>query len=60
MWAFLFKRVRVFVIAAVLLPVVGSLARRLAERMEKNGPTTGSRGLHVIEGAARRARSLLS
>lgn len=60
MWAFLFRRVRLFVVAAILLPVVASLARRLAERLEKDGPTMGSRGLHAIEGTARRARSILS
>ena len=58
MWAFLFRRVRVVLIAAVLLPVVSSLSRRLAERLEQNGPTRGSRGLHLVEGAAQRARSL--
>ncbi|WP_421733544.1 hypothetical protein [Cellulomonas sp.] len=60
MWAFLFKRVRLFLIAAILLPVIASLARRFAERLEQNGPTFGSRGLHAIEGTARRARSILT
>ena len=60
MWAFLFRRVRLFIVAAILLPVVGSLARRLAERLEKDGPTMASRGLHAIEGTARRARSILT
>ncbi|KQY43807.1 hypothetical protein [Cellulomonas sp. Root137] len=59
MWAFLFRRVRLFLIAAILLPVVASLARRLAERLEKDGPTRVSRGLHLIEGTAYRARSVL-
>jgi hypothetical protein len=58
-WAFLFKRVRVLVVAVVLLPVIASLARRFAERLERDGPTMGSRGLHAIEGTARRAGSLL-
>jgi hypothetical protein len=60
MWAFLLKRVRMFLVAAILLPVVASLARRLAERLEQDGPTVGSRGLHLVEGGARRARSLFA
>ena len=60
MWAFLLKRVRTVVIAAVLLPVVASLSRRFAERLEKDGPTLGSRGLHLVEGTAKRARTFLA
>jgi len=58
-WAFFFRRVRVFVLAAVLLPVVSSLARRLAERLERGGPTLASRALHLVEGTAGRARAVL-
>ena len=59
MWAFLLRRVRLFVVIAVLLPVITSLSRRLAERLERDGPTLGSRVLHLIEGTAGRARSVL-
>jgi hypothetical protein len=60
-WAFFLRRVRVFLVIAVLLPIVASLARRLAERIERQADraTLGSRGLRTIEGVAGRARSLL-
>ena len=61
MWALVFRRLRVLVLAAVLLPVVSSVARRLAERVERHQthPTLGSRGLRVVESTATRARTLL-
>lgn len=61
MWALIFRRVRLLLVAAVLLPVVSSIARRLAERVERqqDGPTRGSRGLRAIETGAIRARSLV-
>ncbi|GEK21078.1 hypothetical protein CXY01_15980 [Cellulomonas xylanilytica] len=61
MWALLFRRVRVMILVIVLLPVVASVARRLAERVERRqeGQTLGSRGLRVVESSARRARSML-
>ncbi|MBO3102757.1 hypothetical protein [Cellulomonas fengjieae] len=61
MWALVFRRLRLIVVAAVLLPVVSSVARRLAERVErrKAGPTLGSRGLRAVESAATKGRKLL-
>ncbi|KQR15978.1 hypothetical protein [Cellulomonas sp. Leaf334] len=61
MWALLFRRVRLMVVVVVLLPVVASLARRLAERVERQQehPTFGSRGLRIVESTATRARSFL-
>ena len=61
MWALLFRRVRLIVVAAVLLPVIGAVSRRLADRTERrhSGPTVGSRGLRLVESSARRARSFL-
>ncbi|MET0789556.1 MAG: hypothetical protein ABWY33_09960 [Cellulomonas sp.] len=61
MWALIFRRLRLLVVVAVLLPVVASIARRLAERVERQqaGPTMGSRGLRVVETTATKARSLL-
>ena len=59
MWIFIARRLRVFLVVALLLPLIATVARRLAERLEREGPTTGSRGLHVIEGTARGARSFL-
>ncbi|WP_246125181.1 hypothetical protein [Cellulomonas xylanilytica] len=49
------------ILVIVLLPVVASVARRLAERVERRqeGQTLGSRGLRVVESSARRARSML-
>jgi len=61
MWALLFRRVRMMVVVIVLLPVVATVARRLAERAERQNqsPTLGSRGLRAVETTARRARSML-
>lgn len=61
MWALLFRRVRLLVVVLVLLPVVASIARRLADRVERQqaGPTLGSKGLRVVETTATKARSLL-
>jgi|tagenome__1003787_1003787.scaffolds.fasta_scaffold5861026_1 hypothetical protein len=60
MWALLFRRVRLLVVGVVLLPVVASIARRLAQRVERRqGATLGSRGLRVVETSATRARSFL-
>ncbi|MEZ0447516.1 hypothetical protein [Cellulomonas sp. ICMP 17802] len=61
MWVLILRRVRLFLMIAVLLPVVSSLSRRMAERLERRaaGPTFGSRGLRTIEGVAGRARSAL-
>jgi len=61
MWFLLFRRLRVLVVVVVLLPVVASIARRLAERVERQqaGPTLGSRGLRAVQTTATRARSAL-
>lgn len=61
MWALLFRRVRVMFMVIVLLPVAASVARRLAELIERRRerPTLVSRGLRTVETSARRARSLL-
>ena len=61
MWALLLRRVRLMLLVAVLLPVVSSIARRLAERVERqnSAPTRGSRGLRTIEAMAGRTRSFL-
>ncbi len=52
MWAFLGRRVRTLVIAVVLIPVVGWVARSIAGRQEAKhgGPTTLSRGLRSADG----------
>src|SRR5689334_14400086 len=51
MWALIFRRLRLIVVAAVLLPVIGAVSRRLADRTERrhSGPTAGSRGLRLVE-----------
>ena len=61
MWFLLLRRVRVLVLVIVLLPLVATIARRLALRVErkKDGPTLGSRGLRAVETSATKARSLL-
>jgi len=61
MWALLFRRLRLMVVVIVLLPVVASIARRLAELVERRQehPTLGSRGLRAVETTARRTRSFL-
>ncbi|GEL97447.1 hypothetical protein [Cellulomonas terrae] len=61
MWALLFRRVRVMLTVIVLLPVVASISRRLAEAVERRQehPTLVSRALRTVESSARRARSLL-
>lgn len=61
MLAFLLRRVRVLIVAVLLLPVVGAVARRLADRTELRnaGPTLVSRVLRLIEAAAARLRLLM-
>ena len=61
MWFLLFRRLRVLVLVVVLLPVVASIARRLAARVERqqDGPTLGSRGLRAVQTTATKARSVL-
>ena len=61
MWFLIFRRVRVLVLVIVLLPLVATIARRLAVRVErrKDGSTVGSRGLRAVETSATKARSLL-
>jgi hypothetical protein len=61
MWAFLGRRVRTLVIAVVLIPVVGWVARTLADRQESKhgGPTTLSRGLRSADGLVKKARRLV-
>ena len=61
MWAFLMRRVRVLLVVVLLLPVVGAVARRLADRSERRhaGPTLGSRVLRLIEGTTARLRRVL-
>jgi hypothetical protein len=61
MWALISRRVRLLLVVLILLPLVATIARRLAGRLErsKDGPTLGSRGLRVVETSATRARSLL-
>jgi hypothetical protein len=59
MWFFFLRRLRLFLLAAVLLPVVASIARRLAERLEQRGTGAGSRGLRLVESSALRARAVL-
>lgn len=61
MWALLLRRVRLLVVVALLLPVTATVARALARSAERRhgGPTTVSRGLRLVEGAARRTRSML-
>jgi len=61
MWFLLFRRLRQMVVVIVLLPVVASIARRLAERVERRQEhaTLASRGLRTVESSARRARSFL-
>jgi len=60
-WAFLFGRIRLLLVVVILLPIVASVARRLAALLERRaaGPTVASRGLRAIEGVAVWVRSLL-
>lgn len=62
MWAFLTRRVRTVLLAAVLVPVTTAVARRLAERVERaqQRPTLLSRSLRLIESTGRRARRVLA
>ncbi len=47
MWVFLSRRLRTWVLLGVALPLIGVLARKLAERLEaQHGPTRTSRALH--------------
>ena len=61
MWALIFRRLRLIVVVTILLPVIGAVSRRLADRTERrhSGPTTASRGLRLVESSARRARSFV-
>ncbi|WP_265521568.1 hypothetical protein [Oerskovia flava] len=60
MWAFLGRRLRTLVIVLVLVPVVGRLARALANRNEAkhDGPTTTSRALRSVDGLTAKAKRL--
>ncbi|GCE74956.1 hypothetical protein [Cellulomonas biazotea] len=61
MWAFFSRRLRTFLLAVVLAPVVAVVARRLAERVERAHPepTVASRGLRLVESAAGTVRRVL-
>ena len=61
MWKLLKLRLRTLVIAAILIPLAGWVARRLAERSEARhqGPTTTSRVLRGVDTTARRARAII-
>ena len=61
MWFLISRRLRLLFVVLLLLPLVATIARRLATRVErkKDGPTLGSRGLRVVETSATKARSLL-
>ncbi|MGC5165962.1 hypothetical protein [Luteimicrobium sp. DT211] len=61
MWRLLKLRLRTLVIAAILIPLAGWVARRLAERAEQKhqGPTTTSRVLRGVDATARRARAII-
>jgi hypothetical protein len=61
MWKLLKLRLRTLVIVAVLVPLVGWVARRLAERTEQRhaGPTPTSRVLRGVDATARKARSFV-
>jgi hypothetical protein len=61
MWAFLLRRVRVLLVVVLLLPVVGAVARRLADRSERRheGPTLGSRVLRLVDATTTRLRRVL-
>ena len=50
MFAFLFRRVRRWLILTILVPVVGLVARQAAQRIEarNGGPTKVSKGLHHV------------
>lgn len=57
MWAFLSVRLRRWLIMTIAVPVLGSAARRLGDRLErKGGPTRLSRGLHKVGNMAGRRR----
>ncbi|PJI86597.1 hypothetical protein CLV34_2516 [Luteimicrobium subarcticum] len=60
MWKLLKLRLRTLVVLAVLVPLVGWLARRLAERSEArhDGATTTSRVLRGVDATTRKARAL--
>jgi len=60
-WFLLSRRIRLLLVGLVLLPLIATIARRLATRVEQRqeGPTLGSRGLRVVETSATKARSLL-
>lgn len=62
MWAFLVRRVRTVLIAAVVVPVVSGVAGKIASRVEhaQGGPTLVSRGLRLVESTGRRARRALA
>ncbi len=47
MWVFLTRRFRRWLIMAIAVPVLGAVARRLSERIEKKhaGPTKTSKAL---------------
>jgi hypothetical protein len=58
MWALLSRRFRRWLLMVVAVPVIGALARRLAERLErKHGPTTTSKALGHVGRVARSPRA---
>lgn len=60
MWVFLTARIRRWVLMALVLPLAGGVARRVADRLETGGdPTRVSRGLRTVAswtGRGRRGR----
>jgi hypothetical protein len=48
MWVLLSRRLRTWVLISVALPLIGALARAVAERIEQRhgGPTRTTRALH--------------
>jgi hypothetical protein len=53
MWALLSRRFRRWLLMVVAVPLLGALARRLADRIEeRSGPTRTSRALDSVGRAA--------
>ncbi|WP_426595699.1 hypothetical protein ACPPVS_08825 [Cellulomonas sp. McL0617] len=62
MGSFIFGRLRLLIVVVVLLPVVATISRRLADRLERRRggvSTIPSRGLRVVQASATRARAML-
>jgi hypothetical protein len=55
MWALLSRRFRKWLLMAVAVPLIGALARNLADRLERRhgGPNTASRALDRVGQVAR-------